>query len=673
MLVSTENLHDIISRIEEAYELSLDTETTGLYSFKDDSLFSIVISTEGEDFYFNFQDYPLENIKGLPRELVYEQLRPIFADETKLYYLQNAKFDLHMLAREGLFVKGSIYDLMFLDRIHFNQHQSYRLADITKRWGEYKDDKVWEYVKENGLITKTDNEELGKSDEKPHFDQVPFSLMQPYAEQDGKATLSVGKKILKAIETEDASIMLGIPKQMQVVENEAKLIHTLFRMENRGILIDIEYCWKALKYYQNIIDMIKSEFKLQTGLDFVKGTTVFEEVFASESDKWEKTQKGQWRWDADMLETFENPIARLVIDYSEAKKQSEYFANFLYYADSRGVLHPDFQQSGTVTSRLSCREPNLQNLTNPDKYEGEKEASLYPVRRAFIPRDGYFFAMVDFSQMEFRVMLDMAKANQLINEVLNGHDVHTATANVSGTSRKEAKTTNFLTAFGGGVVKLATNLFNLKGGRHQLGAIYKKMFKWRLSEDEQKAWPSVTDELRRTAEPIIKKAYDIQQSIFRAAPEIKDLLKAIQQTATQRGYVRNWLGRRYQFNDKRWCYRAPNHIIQGGSAEVTKIAMNRVDAYLSDKESNMIVSIHDELVIEVKYGEEYVVEEVKRIMENIYPYKRLPLTAEIEYSYDNLADKSEWPPPHLSSESETRNSIQTEATEALSSNTESVL
>lgn len=663
MNVTVETLNSSLAHISSAPMIAIDCETTGLNSFKDDALFSIVVSTSDTDFYFNFKDYPKEGIVGLPKECL-TNLAAVLA-ECPVVFGQNIKFDLHMLAREGLFIKGRIYDLMFLDRLHNNQHPSYRLAEISKRWGEEKDDKVWEYITTNGLITKTDYPELGKNDEKPHFDQVPFSLMQPYAEQDGRTTLSVGKKILAAIRLEDSQLQAGIPLQEFVIDNESRLIHTLFRMENRGILIDIEYCWKALKYYQNIIDMIKSEFKLQTGLEFVKGTTVFEEVFASERDKWEKTQKGQWRWDADMLETFENPIARLVIDYSEAKKQSEYFANFLFYVDPRGVLHPDFQQSGTVTSRLSCRDPNLQNLTNPDKYEEATEAALYPVRRAFIPREGYFFAMVDFSQMEFRVMLDMARANSLIDEVLNGHDVHTATANISGTSRKEAKTTNFLTAFGGGVVKLATNLFSLKGGRHQLGAIYKKMFKWRLSEDEQKAWPTVTPQLQIYAEPIIRKAYDIQQSIFRAAPEIKDLLKAIQRTAEQRGYVRNWLGRRYQFNDKRWCYRAPNHIIQGGSAEVTKTAMNRVDEYLSDKASKMIVSIHDELVIEVKYGEEYVVEEVKRIMENIYPYKRLPLTAEIEYSYTNLADKSDWPPSHLSNVQEARNSIQETSTHSL--------
>jgi len=309
---------------------------------------------------------------------------------------------------------------------------------------------------------------------------------------------------------------------------------------------------------------------------------------------------------------------------------------------------------------------NCQNLTNPDKYEEQTEAALYPVRRSFIPRPGYFFAMIDFSQMEFRMMLDYASANSLINEILKGHDVHTATANVSGTSRKEAKTTNFLTAYSGGVVKLAQGLFKgkLKGSKAQLGAIYKKMFGWRLSDEEQRAWPTVTDELRTLNEPYIRKAYDIQQSIFRAAPEIKDFLKAVQRAAETRGYVRNWLGRRYYFTDKRWAYKAPNHLIQGGSAEVTKIAMNKVDEYLKDKESKMLLSIHDELVIEVKYGEEYVVDAIKGIMEHIYPYKRLPLLVDVEWSEKNLADKQDWSPENFSRVTETRNKISQQQSEA---------
>lgn len=674
MLASTENLQGIIDGFTPIG--SVDTETTGLNSFRDDFLFSIILSDDnGNDHYINFLDYPLEGITGIPRDSL-QKLKPVFDDPTRIWFLQNAKFDMHMLAREGLFIAGKIYDTAFLDRIHFNQHMRYNLSSITKRWGDEKLDIVMDYIKEHKLKTEIEHAHLGKTEERLHFDRVPLlDYMLPYGCQDGRGTLNVGKQILAAIKLEDSQLQVGVQPQMQVVENESRLVHTLFHMERRGIKLDMNYCREALDYYFAILRAVEGKFKIMTGLDFVKGTTVFEEVFASEKDKWEKTEKGQWKWDKTILETFENPAASLAIEYAEAKKQSEYFANFLFYCDSDGVLHPDFQQSGTVTGRLSCRDPNLQNLTNPDKYEDEVDASKYPVRGAFVPREGFFFAMPDYSQVEFRILLDMARANGLINEVLKGLDVHTATANISGTSRKEAKTNNFLTAYGGGVVKLAQNLNKgkLKGSRAQLGAIYKQMFKWRLSDDEQKALPTITPEQRAHNEPFIKAAYDIQQSIFRSAPEIKDLLKQVQKVAEQRGYIRNWLGRRYYFTNKKFAYKAPNHLIQGGAAEVIKIAMNRVDDYLKDKESKMLLSIHDELILEVKYGEEFVVAEVKKIMESVYPFKRLPLLVDVEYSYKNLADKESWPPSHLMNGTKTGDQVSQETNDGVGENSKLVV
>ncbi len=655
MNVTFENFDKTLDTIIESNLVSIDCETSGLNSFKNDKLFSIIISIPGTDYYFNFQKY--EDAEALPLSCLLS-LAEVLNDTTKTWFLTNAKFDMHMLAREGLFISGKIYDLSFLDRIHFNQHMKYSLDTISSRWGEEKLDIVMKYITDNNLKTYVEYPELNKDETLLHFDRVPFNIIQPYGEADGRATLETGQKILEAIKADDAKILdARIPKQMQVVEMEARLVHTLFRMEQRGIKLNMDYCREALSHYLNIMNEATHKFKELTGVDFVKGTTVFEEVFASEKDKWEQTEKGNWKWDADIMATFTNPAARVAQAYADAKKQSEYFANFLHYSGD-GILHANFQQAGTVTGRLSCRDPNLQNLTSPDKYESETEAEKYSVRKSFIPREGFFFVMPDYSQVEFRILLDMACANELINEVLNGLDVHTATANVSGTSRKEAKTNNFLTAYGGGVVKLAQNLYQTTGSKHQLGAIYKQMFKWRLSDAEAAALPTVTDELRKHNEPLIRKAYDIQQSIFRAAPEIKDFLKAVQRTAEQRGYVRNWLGRRYYFNDKRWCYRAPNHLIQGGAAEVIKIAMNRVDELLLGYESKMLLTIHDELILEIKFGEEHLVEKVKEIMESVYPYNRLPLLVDIEYSYTNLGDKKPWPPEHLSSGKKTGNSIQ---------------
>jgi DNA polymerase I len=650
MIVTPENFSEVIGRLLIASVLATDTETTGTNSFKDAELFSIIISTPEENYYFNFIDYPGEDAPKLDKKTHIQRLCPIVGDESKTWYLQNAKFDLHMLAREGLFIKGKVYDLMFLDRIHFNQHLSYRLADISERWSEEKKlDTVSEYIKEHKLEDKLFCPKTGEETTQPRYDKVPFSLIAPYGCRDGLSTLTAGRKILQAIKDEDVKCP-NFPAQMNVVETEARLVHTLFRMEHLGVKIDEHYCSEALNYYRSICESNCDTFKKLTGLELVKGTLTFEEVFKDEENLWQKTYKNNYCWDTDQLKRFKNPAAYIVIKYAEAKKQADYFSNFLFHCDKDSVIHPNYKQVGCVTSRLSCTEPNLQNLTNPDKYEGEADASKYPVRKAFIPREGFFFSSLDFSQIEYRVFLDAAKANGLIKEIIKGLDVHSATALLADISRKEAKTVNFLCLYGGGIALLAMKLFETKGTRSQISAIYKKKMGWRMSDDEAEAWKTVTSELIEHNEPLIMKAWAIQQSVFRAAPELKDTMKAVQKTAEVRGYIFNKYGRRYQFPDKKWCYKAPNHLIQGASAEVLKLAMNAVDEYLLDKKSKMILSIHDEIILQVAYGEEYVIEHCKAIMIASYQHKLLPLDVDTEYSYTNLADKKSWPPADLKNE-----------------------
>lgn len=640
MLVSTENLYDVLEDIKNSKYLAIDTETLGISSFKGDSLFSIIISTDNNDYYFNFKDYPEENIVALPKDTIVKLQQAL--DNVPVVFGQNFKFDMHMLARDGLFIKGKIYDLMFLDRIYFNQHMSYNLTNITKRWGDEKLDIVWEYITKNKLITKTEMPEFGKTIEQPHFDRVPFSIMQPYGEQDGRGTLNVGLKILEAIKLEDSQLTSSVAPQMQVVENESRLVHTLFRMEQRGVQLDIPYCEKALAHYFGIIKDVEEKFKTATGLDFVKGTTVFEEVFASEKEKWEKTEKGNWKWDADVLGTFKNPVAGLAISWSEAKKQSEYFANFLFYCDASGVLHPDFQQSGTVTGRMSSRSPNMQNLSSPDKYEEDTAAALYPVRKALVPRPGYFFAMIDYAQSEYRLFLEYAKANDVIREVLNGKDVHQANADIAGVTRKQAKTVGFGLLYGQGVGKLAYSLFDTMGSSLQVSAMHKKSINFGVTKEDEEIYKTCTPEMLAHDLPLIKKASEIKNLILKTNPAYGDLMKAITNTAKTRKYLRNFYGRRLQFTDARYCYKAVNHLIQSSCADMIKFAMNEIDAYLKDKKSKMLLQIHDELVIETHESEEYILPEIKRIMESAYPYKLLPQIAEISWSRESMAQKLKW-------------------------------
>lgn len=638
MLVNLENIASVKSSLSPI--CALDCETTGLSAFKGDRLFSVILSTATHDWYFNFNSYDTGETPFLPG---FTLLKEILEDASIKWILQNAKFDMHMLANENLFIKGRVYDLMFLDRIHYNQHMSYNLASITKRWGEFKIETIDEYISEHGLTSKKDYPELGKTEVLKHYERVPLHIMQPYGEQDGRATYNTGIKVLTAISNLDSEIIEeSVPKQIEVVMNESDLVKTLFEMEQLGVKVDVEYCKEALNFYFNSIRNIEKEFKDLTGLDFVKGTKVFEEVFSDEQDKWEKTDKGNYRWDASVLSKLSHPAARLALEYSEAKKQSEYFANFLYYSDGDGILHPNFMQNGTATGRFSSSNPNMQNMSSPDKYEEQEDGESYLVRRAIIPRDGYFFAMIDYNQSEFKMFLEYAKAHKLIEEVKGGKDIHQANADIAKVTRKQAKTIGFGLLYGQGVGKLTTSLYKTLGSSAQVAAIYKHMINFMITPEDRRIYATCSADILAHDQPLIRQAMGIKKAVLNASPELRDTLKSIQSVAETRGYIRNFYGRRCQFPDRKFAYRAPNHLIQGTCADMLKLAMNRIGVFLKDYKSRMLLCIHDEIVFEISHDEAHILPKLKQIMEDAYPYKFLPQTAEISYSKINLADKEAW-------------------------------
>lgn len=240
----------------------------------------------------------------------------------------------------------------------------------------------------------------------------------------------------------------------------------------------------------------------------------------------------------------------------------------------------------------NCSEPNLQNLNK------EETLSEYMVRKCFVPRDGYNFVMIDYDQMEYRMMLDYAGEMSVINQVLNGVDVHTATAQIMDVSRKEAKTINFMLLYGGGVQKLAD----------ALGCSF--------------------DEAKRK-----------KDNYFTKLPKVSSFIRqVIQQTQINRNCF-NWMGRVYEFPDTNFAYKAPNYLIQGNCADVVKKAMVSIAEYLRDKKSEMLIQIHDELLFEVAHDEMWIVPQLKLIMEQAYVPEYLPLTVGVEFSEKNWQEK----------------------------------
>lgn len=600
MLVTYDNHDDIVDLLCNQQVLALDTETSGLRAHGGDSLFAIIFATVDQEFYFNY------NIGGLHHETM-QSLQQIFNSPSRLIYLHNARFDLAFLAKESLELKCKIHDTMSLMRLINNDLPSYSLDNLSKLClKKDKDDKVKEYILKNKLWKWERIPGKLVRNKKLHFDKVPLEIIQPYAELDARLTYDLGQYQYKEIcRLHKYADLNKEPSFGKLYTNERDLTKTVFRMEQRGVKIDLEYCKEARKHENMRLKEGKQKFYDLTSQEYQDSGKLFEKVIPKEFQTMgkpsEKTSKisPTFAYDAIAHLYGSNDIITTILDCRDAKSRSNYYEGFLYYADQDGILHASFNQGGTATGRFSSSNPNLQNLT---KEEGQDLAHPYIIRRAIVPRPGYFFLMIDFQAMEYRLMLDLAGAEGLIEKVKGGLDVHQATADMAGITRKQAKTVNFGILYGIGLEKLGK----------QLG----------VSKD---------------------RAAKLRSDVFSASPEIRDFIFSTTARAKESAWSINWMGRRCNFEDKNFCYRAPNYEIQGGCADIIKIAMNKIDEFLVDKRSKMVLTIHDEIVVEVHADEKEIIEPIISIMENTYPHKLLPMKCEASASWKSLADKRPLP------------------------------
>lgn len=601
MIVNKTNFQEVISKINNAKILSLDCETTGLRPWHGDRLFSLIIAiSANESFYFNFQavsDIPNDAILSM-REY-FAPLRNLLREKDKTWYLHNAKFDMAMLYQEGLEIEGKVWCTLALGRVTYNEHLSYDLSDSLARIGLEKDDTVEKYIDEKVLwdwevIPGKKNRSKNK-----HYERVPFSIIVPYACRDATGTFNLGVFEQDSITRSSSETPSGLPTMLDVAQNEARLIKTVFRMEKVGVRIDKGFCMRAASFEQDRASKAGEKFRKETGREYKDSSKVYAEIFNSERDKWVYTDKGNPSFDKDSLTKFDNPAAKFILELRDAKSKADFYNGFLYHADASGDIHPTFNLHGARHGRFSSSNPNFQNL-KADESDSKEE---FLVRRAIIPRPDFILIMPDYDQMEYRLMLDLAadllgRTTDLIEKVKGGLDVHAAVALLANITRDQAKTTNFLTIYGGGNQKLAEDL--------------------KISLGE---------------------AREIRQSIFRSAPEISNLIDTCMKVAEKRGFIRNWFGRRSYFPVKKFCYRAPNYLVAGGCADVVKLAMNRIDDLFEGKKSRMVLSIHDELPCEIHVSEFYLIPKVKEIMEQAYISKYLPLTCGMEHSFKSLGDK----------------------------------
>jgi len=584
-LVTKSNLSGCIERIEAYAYYGIDTEAYALDIHTD--LFAIQIATKDEAFYFNFHTY-YTGEEVLDRMLVAIALQKLFSNRDKMWFIHNAKFDLHKLynfmSRANLTVpiyvlKGLIHCTQSVERLIYNQHLKYDLDSCLKRRGHNKDDKVKEYIKTNKCFTWQTIPYKKKRQKNKHFEQVPFDIMFKYGCIDAEEVLFLGlDQLASAVEP-------------SVYQRECRLIKTLTKVERRGVLYDKQYTDMGLKHEERNLISLQEEATKISGEEFKGGRNWLRSAFDNCGQRYEiNAQTGNPIFDKEALEKMESPIARLVIKIrNHEKMMGTYYASFNHFADGNGVIHANIRNSGTDTGRFSYSDPNLQNVPKEEK----KKKGDFQIRKCFIPRQDYCFVMIDFDQQEFRLMLDYAAEHDLIAEILAGKDVHQATADMVSIERKPAKTLNFGLLYGMGVEKLAKAL-------------------------------SLTSPMAKS----------LKNKYFYKLQGVKVLIQDIIRVAETRRYIKTWAGRKLYFPNKDFAYKAPNHLIQGGCGDIAKEAMNRLDDYLEGKKSAMLIQVHDEILFEVHKSELDIVPELQDIMSKVYvPKNGMTLTCGVEHSW----------------------------------------
>jgi DNA polymerase-1 len=605
VLVERNHFEAVIKQLERTGTYGLDTEATGLKAYQGDRLFSVIIADEHDSFYFNFNgSIVTPGDKSLLPRAWLDRFKPVFLNPDSVWFIHNAKFDMGILYQEGLEIAGTVHCTQAIGRVIKNNILGgYSLHATAKRYGLEKSEKVEEYVKKHGLYEMLSTPGKKKKSYTPHYDKVPLEVIAPYGEKDAFLTRHIGLQQQKELVELRKRQPINHSSIENIYINERKLTKVCYEMEKNGVKIDRAFCKEALSYELHRSAVAMQSFESMTQTPFIDSNKELAKVFTKMGATFPTTDKGNPSFKDNFLESLDSPVAKCVQEIRDAqKKAGTYYSSFLYYADKRDVIHANMRQDGTEPGRFSYAAPNLQNI--PKRGEDKSE---YPVRRAFVPRDGFFFAMLDYDQMEYRLMLNYAAVygdKDLINKIKGGLDVHEATAQTMGVSREHAKTINFGLLYGQGADKLAAAL--------------------KLPVEQAKS---------------LKRKY------FDAIPGVENFLRRVQYTAKKRKHITNWAGRICYLSDPEFAYVMPNHLIQGGCADVVKIAMVRIHDFLRTFRSRMILQVHDELVFEIAYGEEHLIPALRGIMENVYPAKYLPLTVGVDFSKTSWHDKEEYEKP----------------------------
>jgi DNA polymerase-1 len=567
---TTEALDDVVNRIASTGLVAFDTETTGLNAMTV-GLVGISLAVEaGKAYYIPVGHQPtLGGLTQLPLEQVIARLKPVFEDEKIGKLGHNAKFDMMVLAEQGIAVKGLVSDTMIV--AHLLGEFSIGLKSLAfSKLGV-------EMINIESLI--------GKGAKQITMDRVDITLAAPYAAADADMTFRL-EQILKPQLDEKGLIKL-------FTDVEMPLVPVLLLMERNGMMVDTSILNELSNNLGEQIAVLEKQIHTEADQVFnINSPAQLGEVLANKFQiAAVRKGKDKYTTEASILETLvpQYPIAKLVLEYRQLTKIKGTYIDALpqLVNPKTGRIHTSFNQTRTSTGRLSSTDPNMQNIPVRGELGGQ-------VRQAFVAAPGFSLFAADYSQIDLRALAHLSGDEALVRAFCNDEDIHSATAqllfgvekqDVTKDMRRFAKTINF------GVIY----------GMSEYGLV------------------QATELSREDASKFIK-------SYFEKYPGVTKYLESLRAKARKDGYVETLLGRRrYMGPDIISSNRqvreaaermAINMPVQGTSADIIKVAMINVVREMEKRglKSRMLLQVHDELVFEVPEGEE---EEMRKLVKDV--------------------------------------------------------
>lgn len=569
VVYSKERFEHWIGQLSNAELFSFDTETTSLDYMEAELVGVSFAIEEGVAAYVPV----LHRYEGAPEQLdtqyVLDKLRPLLESDDVRKVGQNLKYDMSVLARYDIEMKGIAFDTML---------ESYVLNSIASRHN--MDDLALKYL---GTNTIHFEDIAGKGAKQVTFDQIDLDVAGEYAAEDADITLKLHNVLWPKLAAE--------PSLQNVFTSiELPVLSLLSRIERNGVLLDADMLNRQSETLKIRLAELEQQAYTLAGEEFNLGSpkqlqTIFFEKLELPIIK--KTPKGQPSTAEPVLQelAMDYELPRVILEYrSLSKLKSTYTDQLpLQIHESTGRVHTSYHQAVAATGRLSSQNPNLQNI--PIRTEEGRR-----VRKAFIAADGYKLIAADYSQIELRIMAHLSEDKGLLTAFAAGEDIHRATASevfataiddVSDNQRRSAKAINFGLIYGMSAFGLGRQLSIPRNDAQEYIDLY-----------------------------------------FDHYPGVKEYMDKTKLLAAEQGYVETLFGRRLylpeinasNFQRRQGAERtAINAPMQGTAADIIKRAMIDVQGWLDrDKvDSKIIMQVHDELVLET------ALHEVDRVQEGL--------------------------------------------------------